>query len=266
MPHDLFISSSSNEKFKLLFELQQTKKRKKTGLFLLEGMKEMEMAMESSIELFSIYYQNEIVDLEKIVWLKKKNPNTQFFQIDKNLYSKVCYRDSTEGIIAIAKTQNRTLDSIKLSKSPLVLVVESVEKPGNLGAILRTADAANIDAVICCELQTDLYNPNIIRSSLGTVFTVPVVLSNNEEAMAWLKKNKIKTYCTNLHEASNYYHLEYKDSTAFVVGSEANGVSNDWINFADKNIKIPMLGKIDSMNVSVASAIILFEAKRQRGF
>jgi TrmH family RNA methyltransferase len=266
MHHDLFISSSSNEKFKLLFELQQAKKRKKHDLFLLEGMKEMEMAMESSVELFSIYYQLDIVDLNKITWLKQKNPNTYFYQIDKSLYSKVCYRDSTEGIIAIAKTKNLKLEDLKLSKNPLILIVESVEKPGNLGAILRTADAANIDAVICCELQTDLYNPNIIRSSLGTVFTVPVVVSDNQSTMAWLKSKGIITFCTNLHQAANYHELDFKESIAIVVGSEANGVSDDWIKFADKNIKIPMLGKIDSMNVSVASAILLFEAKRQRGF
>jgi TrmH family RNA methyltransferase len=153
-----------------------------------------------------------------------------------------------------------------LPENPLVLIIEGVEKPGNLGAILRTADAAKIDAVICCEMATDLYNPNVIRASLGTVFTVPIAISNNKETMQWLKDNNITTFCTNLHKANEYHVQDYKKPCAIVVGTESTGVSDEWINFSETNIKIPMLGHIDSMNVSVAAAIIIFEAKRQRLF
>jgi TrmH family RNA methyltransferase len=144
--------------------------------------------------------------------------------------------------------------------------LESVEKPGNLGAILRTADAANLDAVIICDPQTDIYNPNAIRSSLGTIFTMPVVTSTSEQTIAWLRLNKIKMFATALSATQVYHEMQFRVPAAIIMGSEATGLSKRWLDEADCLIHIPMLGKIDSMNVSASAAIVIFEALRQRNF
>jgi TrmH family RNA methyltransferase len=226
----------------------------------------MEMAMRAGMEFHSVFFICSLANMELVDELANVNPHMERIEIDKDLFSKISYRESTGGMIGVVKTRNLELGDLKLSKNPLVLIIEAVEKPGNLGAMLRTADAVGIDAVICCGIPTDIYNPNIIRSSLGTVFTVPLAISNNEATMEWLKKHNITSFCTNLHMAEDYHLQDYTKACAIIVGTEANGVSKDWIDFADRNVKIPMLGEIDSMNVSVASAIMLYEAKRQRGF
>lgn len=222
------------------------------------------MAMGAGMEFTTLFFQKEIADQDLIHQIAKKYPGIELITLSKDLFAKISYRETTGGMIALVKTKANGLSEIKLPKNPLVLIIEAVEKPGNLGAILRTADAANVDAVICCHLPTDIYNPNIIRSSLGTVFTVPLAIADNRETMQWLKLNKIQTFCTNLEKAKEYHLQDYTGATAIVLGTEATGVSKDWIEFADANIKIPMLGKIDSMNVSVATAIIIYEARRQR--
>jgi len=159
-----------------------------------------------------------------------------------------------------------SLEQIKLSKNPLVLILESVEKPGNLGALLRTADAAGVDAVIICDPQTDFYNPNVIRSSVGCVFTTPIASATSEDTIAWLKHNAITVYCTYLKAAKPYHETDYTGPCAIVMGTEATGLSDLWIKSSTNNIIIPMQGKIDSMNVSTAAAVVVFEAKRQRAF
>jgi TrmH family RNA methyltransferase len=148
----------------------------------------------------------------------------------------------------------------------LILILESVEKPGNLGAMLRTADAAGIDAVICCESQTDFYNPNVIRSSIGTVFTTQIASASTVDTIQWLKEKEIKIYCTYLLAAMPYHKVDFRQRCAIVMGTESQGLTESWINHADANIIIPMQGKIDSLNVSTAAAVVVFEAKRQRGF
>jgi TrmH family RNA methyltransferase len=231
-----------------------------------EGEKEIEMAMLSGLEFHSVFFVKDLVNPGLVKALESRNQQMEVIELDKDLFAKISYRETTVGMIGIVKTRSLKLDDIKLPKDPLLLIVEAVEKPGNLGAILRTADAAAIDAVICCGIPTDIYNPNVVRSSLGTVFTVPLAVAGNQETMDWLKKNGIKTYCTNLEGAEDYHLQDYTGGCAIVVGTEATGVSEEWIQFASRNVKIPMLGKIDSMNVSVASAIMLYEAKRQRNF
>lgn len=245
--------------------MEKSKTRKQLGLTAIEGEKEIEMAMAANVPFDSIFFLQEIANPEILKLIEKKYPQVEFISLSKDLFSKISYRETTGGLMAIAKPKLNTLGDLKLPKNPLVLIIEAVEKPGNLGAILRTADAANIDAVICCNLPSDIYNPNVIRSSLGTVFTVPLSIANNTETMQWLKKNKFTTYCSNLHKATDYFAQNYTKASAIVVGTEATGVSNEWIAFADANVKIPMLGKIDSMNVSVAAAIMVYEAIRQRG-
>jgi RNA methyltransferase, TrmH family len=178
----------------------------------------------------------------------------------------MAYRKDSGGLIALAEPKRLLFADLKLSSNALLLVLESVEKPGNLGALLRTADAASLDAVIICDPQTDIYNPNAIRSSIGCIFSMPVVTASSEEAIAWMHVTGIKIFGTAL-TATHYYHeTDFNQPAAIIMGSEANGLSNTWLEGADDLIKIPMMGKIDSMNVSASAAVVIFEAMRQRGF
>ena len=180
------------------------------------------------------------------------------------MYEKIAYRGSTEGVIAEVKAVQRGLEDVKLSEKPLVIVLESVEKPGNLGAVLRSADAAGADAVLICDPLTDLFNPNLIRASIGAVFTVQTVCCTSTEAISWLKANGIKLYTAQLQDSSWYYDTDMKGATAIAIGTEATGLTDAWREAADAHIKIPMLGELDSLNASVSAAILLFEAVRQR--
>lgn len=250
----------------MLQSLDKSKTRRQLSLTAVEGLKEIEMALEAGRIIEQVFYDEAIADKAMLQNIMRSNPDAELFQISSDLFAKVSYRETTGGIIAVVKTDACSLSALKVGKTPLILIVEGVEKPGNLGAILRTADAAAIDAVICCGLPGDIYNPNIIRASLGTVFTVPLALTDNASAMQWLKDNGITTYCSNLHQASDYFECDFSGACAIVVGTEATGVTEAWQAFADANVKVPMLGKIDSMNVSVAAAIMVYEARRQRGY
>ena len=185
-------------------------------------------------------------------------------EIPESLYRKVAYRESTEGIIAEVECKERRLEDLELSERPLVMVLESVEKPGNLGAVLRSADAARADAVIVCDPLTDLYNPNLIRASLGGIFTVPTVAATSEETIAWLQAHGIRILTAQLQDSSWYYETDMTGGTALVMGTESTGLTDVWRRAADAHIRIPMLGRLDSLNVSVSAAILLFEAVRQR--
>ena len=188
----------------------------------------------------------------------------QIVEVPEELYGKIAYRGGTEGMIAEVKVKERTLSGLELRENPLVVVLEGVEKPGNLGAVLRSADAAGADAVLICDPLTDLYNPNLIRASIGAVFTVPTVCCGSQEAIAWLKENNIKIYTAQLQDSSWYYDTDMKGGTAIVVGTEATGLTDAWREAADAHIRIPMLGELDSLNASVSAAVLLFEAVRQR--
>ncbi len=188
----------------------------------------------------------------------------QIVEVPRELYEKIAYRGGTEGMIAEVKVKERTLDGLEMREKPLVVVLEGVEKPGNIGAVLRSADAAGADAVLICDPLTDLYNPNLIRASIGAVFTVQVVCCSSEEAIKWLKDNKINIYTAQLQDSSWYYDTDMMGGTAIVVGTEATGLTDGWRKAADGHIRIPMLGELDSLNASVSAAILLFEAVRQR--
>jgi TrmH family RNA methyltransferase len=262
----IHISSTSNPRFKFLQSLEKSKVRKAEGLCAVEGLKEIEMALEGGREISALFYTAEAEHSVLYKKLLSKFKEIELFVLSDDLYSKSAYRETSNGMIALVKTETLKLSELNLPEAPLLLIVSGVEKPGNIGAILRTADASALDAVICCDMPGDLFNPNTIRASLGTVFTVPVVLCETNELMSWLKQKGIRTFCTNLHKAVAYQKEDYTGPSAIVMGTEANGVSESWIQFADCNVKIPMLGHIDSMNVSVAAAIMIYEAKRQRGF
>jgi len=259
------ITSVQNPFIKSLVLLQEkAKSRKQTGTFLIEGKREIELALKGNYELETVLFLPEIISEEQIN--KLTNQQLNVIEISKDVYQKLAYRDSTEGIIAVAKSKSLQLTDLKLTDSPLILVLESIEKPGNIGAMLRTADAANIDAVIIANPKSDIYNPNNIRSSVGCVFTNQIAVCTTDEAIAFLKENEIAIYSATLQNSNEYHKESYTSATALVVGTEATGVSQTFRDNSTQNIIIPMQGEIDSMNVSVAAAILLFEAKRQREF
>ena len=256
------ITSAQNPFIKSLIQLQEkAKARKQSGSFLIEGMREIELAIKGNYEIETILFLPELVSNNQITKLTA-NP----IEISKEVYQKLAYRDTTEGILAVAKTKSLQLADLKLSENPLILVMEAIEKPGNIGAVLRTCDAAKIDAVIIANPKTDLYNPNIVRSSVGCLFTNQIATGSTEEVIDYLIQKNINFYCATLQNSTSYHTQNYTLPTALVVGTEATGLSELWRKKATQNIIIPMQGEIDSMNVSVAAAILIFEAKRQRGF
>ena len=258
------ISSAQNPFIKSLVLLQEkAKARKQSGTFLIEGIREIELAIKGNYEIETILICFEVIE-------KSFNPSIfQSFntiEISREVYQKLAYRDTTEGIIAVAKTKSHQLLDLQLPENPLILVMESIEKPGNIGAMLRTCDAAKVDAVIIANPKSDLYNPNIVRSSVGCLFTRQIAVGTTQEVIAFLKANNINIYSAILQDSTEYHTQNYTTPTALVVGTEATGLSEKWRTESTQNIIIPMQGEIDSMNVSVAAAILLFEAKRQRKF
>lgn len=259
------ISSSQNPYIKSLVQLQEkAKRRKETGTFLIEGLREIELALAGGYVLETILFDPSLLDFNRIDQLIPIE--TERIEISKEVYQKLAYRDSTEGVLAVAQTKTLQLADLALGANPMVLVAEALEKPGNIGALLRTADAAKVDAVLIANPKGDLYNPNTIRSSVGTAFTNQIAVGSTEQIIAFLQANHIAIYSAILQESEPYYTQDFTPGTALVVGTEATGLSQAWRDAATKNIHIPMQGVIDSMNVSVAAAILLFEAKRQRGF
>ena len=242
---------------------EKAKTRKQTGTFLMEGKREISIAVKGGYELITVLFMPEICPESEIVALYGA---AELISITKEVYQKLAYRDTTEGILAVAKTKSMLLKDLKLSKNPLILVAEAPEKPGNIGALLRTADAANLDAVLIANPKSDLYNPNIVRSSVGCLFTNQIATGTTTEIIAYLKEHNINFYCATLQNSTAYHTQDYNSATALVVGTEATGLTQEWREAATQNIIIPMQGEIDSMNVSVAAAILIFEAKRQRGF
>ena len=258
------ITSVQNPFIKSLVLLQEkSKARKQTGTFLIEGQREIELAQKGGYEIETILFLPEISSENEA---QKLSRSAELIEISKEVYQKLAYRDTTEGILAIAKSKNLSLSELNLGENPLILVAEAPEKPGNIGAILRTADAANLDAVIIANPKSDLYSPNIVRSSVGCLFTNNIATGTTEEIIAFLKARNISIYCATLQNSTGYHTQNYTTPTALVVGTEATGLTQEWRDNATQNIIIPMQGAIDSMNVSVAAAILIFEAKRQRGF
>src|SRR6056297_2418931 len=252
-----YITSTQNPKIKNILKLQQkSAERKKQNLIVIEGLREIKLALQSGMQVKSIYFCRDIISEEEII--KLFEVTASIFDISHDIYKKLAYRGSTEGIIALGEPKYLTLNELTLRRNPLLIVLESVEKPGNLGAILRTADAAHVDAVIISDPLTDIYNPNVIRSSIGCVFTNRIIVCSSDEAISWLKENKIKTYAASLTATENYHQKDYKSPTAIVMGTEAFGLTEKWLKNTDEQIIIPMRGAIDSLNVSTSTAILVF--------
>lgn len=258
------ITSIQNPLIKTLVLLQEkSKARKQSGTFLIEGKREIELAIAGKYDIEMILFCNDYVSFTDI---EIKNQDTNYISISKDVYQKLAYRDTTEGVLAVAKIKKTSLQELQLPENPLILVMESIEKPGNIGAMLRTADAAAVDAVIIANPKSDLFNPNIIRSSVGCLFTNQIAVGTSEEIIDFLKNKNINIFGATLQNSTSYQTQNFAAPTALVVGTEAEGLSEIWRNASTQNIVIPMQGTIDSMNVSVAAAILIFEAKRQRNF
>jgi len=239
------ITSVQNARVKHVVALQQKSSlRREEGLFVVEGQREIEHCVACGYEVVELY---------------KKDEN-----VNATVYEKMAYRGSTEGVIAVVKCKEHTLKDLRLKENPLIVVLESVEKPGNLGAILRTAEAAGVDAVIVCDPLTDVYNPNVIRASIGGVFCVPTAVCSSEECIAFLKAYQTQILTAQLQDSYEYYDYDMRQATAIVMGTESTGLSQQWREAADAHIRIPMLGRLDSLNVSVSAAILIYEAVRQR--
>ena len=293
------ITSGQNPKIKKLLELQaKSKARRESGLFVVEGVRETEHCLEAGFETDTIFHCPEILP-QLPSWVPSA---AHIEEVSAAVYAKVAYREGTEGLIAEIRERKLTLADLdgllglaasssqydhpglaagsnpsnKVGKgtepapdgsgikAPLIMVLERVEKPGNLGAVLRSADAAGADAVFICDPLTDIYNPNLIRASIGAVFTVPVIACSSEDAIDWLRERGFAILTAQLQDSSLYYESDMKGATAIVMGTESTGLSDLWRRAATAHIRIPMLGRLDSLNVSVSAAILLFEAIRQR--
>jgi len=262
----LKIVSISNQRIKDVIHLQKANERKSQQLFVIEGQREIFLALQAGFKLKTLFFCDEIkVDWDEKYPIDLEAIDTEVILIGREVFEKVAYRENVSGLVAVAEAKYKSLTQLKLPDNPLIVLLESVEKPGNIGAILRTTDAANVDAVLICNAATDLFNPNTIRSSIGCVFTNQIVVCPNEEAKQFLHSKNIVVYTTYLEADYEYHRADFTKPSAIVMGSEANGVSDFWLRDSEK-IKIPMNGKIDSINVSTAAAIIIFEARRQRNF
>ena len=257
------ITSVQNPKVKQLLLLQQkSSERKKTGLFVVEGRRELMHCLEAGYELDTVFVCSQLeTGVEPMPTLPS---GVRLLEVSKVVYEKIAYRGSTEGVVAVVRSRQLRLSDLSLGPHPLIVVLERVEKPGNLGAILRSADASGVDAVVVCDPLTDLYNPNLIRSSVGGFFSVPCVACSSEECIAFLKGKGVRILTAQLQDSHVYYDTDMTVGTAIVMGTESTGLTDLWRQAADAHIRIPMLGKIDSLNVSVSAAILMFEAVRQR--
>lgn len=262
------ISSLQNSLVKKVLLLKEkSRERKKTELFVLEGQKELQLALKGGYEIQTLFFYEALIsEAAAIHSLGTLSYAPVLISVSKAVYEKIAYRETTEGVLAIAKSKSHLLSELQFkNQNPLVLVAEAPEKPGNIGALLRTADAAHLDAVIIANPKGDLYNPNVIRSSIGCVFTNKIAIGNTSEVIDFLKKKGLDIYCAALSASTSYTAVSYSKASAIVVGTESTGLSEAWLKNSSQNIIIPMQGQIDSMNVSVSAAIVIFEALRQRG-
>ena len=261
------LESTRNPFVKFLQLLDSKSKDRRTeGLFLVEGIRELHLAAVNNYSIDQILFCPDFIsvgDASKEVGIGLKG-DTEWIELSKEVSDKLFYRKGIRNVLGVCRTKSNDINDLQLKENPLILIIETVEKPGNLGAMLRTADAAGASAVIVCDAATDIYNPNVVRSSLGCLFSVPVAVANNQEVFSWLQQNGIKSFAAHLDAKKYHYEEDLSGPIAIVMGSEANGLSTIWEQEADAMIKIPMLGQHDSMNVSNAAAVLLFEAVRQR--
>ena len=257
------LTSSNNPRIKEVVNLRESDYRKKSGLFLIEGRREFELALAARIEIKEVFLCPELLGISDLpLGLQKKGIST--YEVSAEVYSKIAFGNRKDGILAAAREPKLSLADLKLKNNPLLIVLERIEKPGNLGAIVRTADASGADAVIASDSSIDIYNPHAVRSSLGALFTTQVVRGETKKIISWLKSNNIKIICALPQADLAYTAVNFRESCAIVLGSEDKGLGTIWKDSADYRVRIPMLGKSDSLNVATAAGVLLYEAIRQR--
>ena len=267
MSNTKIISSLQNPLIKnISLLLEKARERRKQNKFVAEGLIEVSMALKANYEIDFLLYDPSVTSeniihplLDLQAGLSEKR-----IEVSTAVMEKIAYRAGVSNVVGVFSIPNRSLEDIVLPSCPLILILETVEKPGNLGAILRTADAAGVNAVILCDPQTDWYNPNVIRASLGAIFNLPIFDVTATETLQWIHQQAITIFANHLEASQLYYDCDMTKATALVMGTESDGISDFWIQAAHQRIIIPMFGKVDSMNVSVSTAILLFEAIRQR--
>jgi TrmH family RNA methyltransferase len=253
------ITSLQNPKVKYIVRLREDKRqRQKDEVMLVEGYDELTLALSSGLK------PQSLLTAPELVFRSIDIPSADVTTVTRAVFEKISYRDNPDGWLGIFPIPKTALEDLNLSDTPLVIVAESVEKPGNLGAILRTADAAKVDAVIVCDPRVDLWNPNVVRASRGAVFTVPTVEAESQNALAWLRSRKMRVLAATPSAEVLYTAVDLKEPIAITVGTEDEGLTDFWMQNADIKVQIPMMGKINSLNVSIATALITYEAIRQR--
>ncbi len=259
------ITSLTNRRVKQVVRLRSRRTREQQGSTIIEGAREITAALDANLALTEVFICAEMVSDRKVLLARLEALPCPAFEVSAAAYAKMSYGDRRDGILAVATVRARRLVDLELPPFPLIMVIEGVEKPGNIGAILRTCDAAGVHALVVCDPGTDLFSPNVIRASLGTVFTVPTALTSSEEAVRYLRSHKVRIIAAMPEATQRYTEADFHWSAAIAVGSEDRGLSSIWSSEADVCVRIPMQGRADSLNVSVSAALIAYEAVRQRG-
>ncbi len=260
------ISSLQNPRIKQLVKLRDRRPRDEAGVFLVEGYREIRRALEKQVPLRELYFAPEwfLGENEPALLAQAAAAGAELFELSRDAFAKAAYRERPDGLLAVAPQWRRRLEDLALPADPFLLVVEAIEKPGNLGTILRSADAAGCHAVIVCDPVTDIFNPNVVRASTGVLFSVPLVVDDSPRVLAWLRERRIRIVATTPAAETVYSDADLRGPLAVVMGSEQYGLSAFWLQHADLPVRIPMAGQADSLNVAMATIITLFEAVRQR--
>lgn len=263
---DEMITSLQNPKIKDAKSLKDRRDRDEKGLFLVEGYRELSYALTSRFDFETLFYAPEFYlgENEEALLEGFRKKGARLIRAAKGVFEKLSYRDRPDGLLGIAKKKDLDFKNIKLSMNPFLVIAESIEKPGNLGSILRSSDAAGADCVIIANKVTDIYNPNVIRSSVGAFFTMPVFEVEAKPLLAFLKENKILLASAMPEGNLSFTESNFKSPLALAVGAEQFGLSPLFENNADLKVRIPMGGKIDSLNVASAATLLLYEVYRQR--
>ena len=261
------VASLQNPGIKEVVRLRQRSHRDDNGLLIVEGYREVKRALDNRIPVLKLFYCPALYQgkNEPALVARCAELDVPLFECTEPVFMKIAYRDRPEGLLALCPQIRRTLADLKLPACPFVVVAEHIEKPGNLGTMLRTADAAGAHALVVCDRCTDVNNPNVVRASIGTLFTVPVAEATTAETLAWLRQNGIRSLAASPHATKNYTDVDLTQPIAIVVGAEQFGLSDAWMTQADDLVRIPMLGQADSLNVAAAATILLYEVVRQRG-
>lgn len=264
--NDESITSIHNPRVKALAKLRKRSDRDEQGLFMTEGFRPITRALAAGFHFDELYYSPEwfLGSNEQTVLDDAQETGTTLIRLGKDAFAKVAYRERPEGLLAVGKQWHRTLDSLKLSKNPFLIVVEAIEKPGNLGTILRSADATGAEAVVVCDTVTDLFNPNVVRASTGVLFTTPTVVTDSTSAIAFLETHRIKSLAATPAAKKLYTDVDLTGPLAIVMGSEQFGLTDLWLKHCDLPVRLPMAGIADSLNVSAATVAIAYEVVRQR--